>query len=203
MSAIDNLLFDLDGTLTDPEAGIIGCFRFARDSLGDDDVMPDPGIVIGPPLRDSFRDLLTDPGDDRVEAAVRLYQKQFSESGMYDNVAYPEIPQTLTALGEHSRLFVVTSKPTHFSEQILYHFGLLANFEVVYGSRPDGRHADKAGLIADAIANESLHPGRTIMIGDRNLDIRGAAANGVASIGVLWGFGDRAEHEAAGATHIC
>jgi phosphoglycolate phosphatase-like HAD superfamily hydrolase len=111
MSAIDNLLFDLDGTLTDPEAGIIGCFRFARDSLGDDDVMPDPGIVIGPPLRDSFRDLLTDPGDDRVEAAVRLYQKQFSESGMYDNVAYPEIPQTLTALGEHSRLFVVTSKP--------------------------------------------------------------------------------------------
>ena len=99
-------------------------------------------------------------------------------------------------------LFVATSKLESYSVDIVEYFGLMPYFKAVYGSRLDGSNADKAELIQHIITTENVDPARTVMIGDRLHDVHGAAANGIKTIGVLWGFGDRAELEKAGAARI-
>ena len=97
---------------------------------------------------------------------------------------------------------VATSKLESFAVDIVGHFGLARHFEAVHGSRPDGGNADKTVLLDHILRQMTLDAGRTIMIGDRSHDVIGAKANGVACVGVLWGYGDRAELEGAGASAI-
>jgi phosphoglycolate phosphatase len=197
------LLFDLDGTLVDPEPGIVGSVRHALNAMGRE-IEPDLDLtwVIGPPLRQSFGALLAGQGDPEV--ALGLYRERYGTIGLTEAEVYPGIPQALEALGRPpTRLIVCTSKPRVFAVRVLEHFGLARHFSAVYGAELDGRFDDKAELIAHLLEAERLSADRVLMIGDRKYDVVGAARNGVAAIGVLWGHGDEAELRAAGAGRLC
>jgi len=196
-----NLLFDLDGTLTDPREGIVACIEHALVVLGES--VPTPvelEAFIGPPLRDAFRTLMPGSTDERIEAAIAEYRERFVERGMFENTVYDGIPAALQRLSTRgARLYVATSKPRVFAERILEHFGLARYFDAVYGSELDGRLSDKAELIAHALATSTLTACDSVMIGDRRHDVIGALRNGVVAAGVLWGYGSEHELRVAGA----
>ncbi len=198
-----NLLFDLDGTLTDPREGILASLRHALAALSIDDV--DEGRLencIGPPLRDALADLCPDPA--QIEIAVQHYRARFDGIGWRENRVYDGISECLEMLRSRGhRCYVATSKPTVFADRIIDHFGLARFFERVYGSELDGRRGDKTELLDWIRRQESLDPGDTVMIGDRKFDVVGAGNHGMRAIGVLWGYGSARELRAAGAVTLC
>lgn len=201
-----HLLFDLDGTLTDPKQGILSCIRHALRELNID-IDPDTRLesCIGPPLRDSFRSLCgADSSDEHIEAAVSLYRERFSTLGLFENRVYDGIPQCLQDLrASADTLHLATSKPAIYATRIVEHFALLHHLDGVYGSELDGRLGDKTELIRHVIERENLRAENTVMIGDRSFDMIGAHNNRVRAIGVLWGYGSAAELRQAGADAVC
>ena len=198
-----HLLFDLDGTLTDPKQGIVTCIRHALQRL-DIEIAPDIRLesYIGPPLRDTFRSLCGNDGD--VEAAVGYYRERFATVGLFENRVYDGIPLCLEQLRARAEsIHLATSKPTIYAERIIQHFGLDRFFDRIYGSELDGRLGDKTDLIGHILMHEKLKTANTIMIGDRSFDMVGARNNKVRAIGVLWGYGSEAELDQAGAHQIC
>ncbi len=199
-----NILFDLDGTLTDPREGMVRCIKIALAGLGEP-CPPDPELVrfIGPPLKDSF-DALFGAGSPKTAEAIALYRQQYSSKGLLENAVYPEIAGALASLaGRGAILVVATSKPTMFAERIIEHFGLGEHFRAIYGSELDGTRSDKAELISHVLKAENLPAMETMMVGDRMHDMIGARANGVFPVGVLWGYGTRQELEQSGAAVLC
>jgi phosphoglycolate phosphatase len=197
-----NLLFDLDGTLTDSRPGIIACIKHALRTMGESSPTDDELLrFIGPPLRDTFAQLLRANLDaECVTTAIDAYRARFVASGMFENSVYERIPAVLDELAVRgARLFVATSKPRVFAERILDHFGLAARFEAIYGSELDGSLCEKGELIAHALARSALRANETVMIGDRHHDIVGALRNEVLPAGVLWGYGSENELRDAGA----
>ena len=199
------LLFDLDGTLTDPRPGIVGCMRFALDRLQvscpSDDVL---ASYIGPSLRGTFATLLDTSDAERIEEALRLYRERFAHTGLYENKVYEGVPAMLDTVGHVAgAAYVVTSKPAVYAERIVSHFRLGHHFRKVYGAELDGRWDDKAELLAYLLATEGVKPSASVMVGDRAADIMAAKANEVRSIGVLWGYGSEAELTDAGADMLC
>ena len=197
-----NVLLDLDGTLTDSRPGIIACLKHALASQGEaapDDV--DLQRFIGPPLRNTFAHLLRCELDaDCVAAAIDAYRERFTASGMFENAVYEGVPEALDRLSAQGcRLYLATSKPRVFAQQILEHFALDARFEAIYGSELDGSLCEKHELIEHALSASNLDCNDTIMIGDREHDVRGAIHNSVIPVGVLWGYGSRDELTRAGA----
>ena len=196
-----HLLFDLDGALTDPFPGITQCIQHALSSLG----QPSPSAeslrwCIGPPLKSSLVTLLGPHYEHLADEALVKYRERFSSVGLFENRVYPDIERTLDELTKCGyRLSVATSKPTVFAERIIQHFGLGSYFHTVDGSELDGTRSDKALLIAHILKRDAIDPNRVVMIGDREHDMLGARHNGVAGLGVLWGYGTREELEAASA----
>jgi phosphoglycolate phosphatase len=196
------LLLDLDGTLVDPAPGILGCYRHTLASFG---VFPpeadDLRWVIGPPIREGFSHLLDGRGD--TEEAVRRYRERYSEWGLYQAAVYPGIRQALAGhRARGTRLVLCTSKSRGFARRVVNHFGLTPLLSGLYGSELDGLFEDKAELIAHLLETEGLQPDCVCIVGDRRHDVIAAAAHGIPTIGVLWGFGGRAELESAGAAML-
>lgn len=196
------LIFDLDGTLTDPSAGILACLRHALTEIGAE--IPSSEILhqcIGPPLRDALLSIL---GDDATAArALALFRERYGRTGLFENQPYPGIERALAVLSESARMFVATSKPQEFADRIIDHFELRRFFAAIYGCGMDGELADKAELIRHILDREQVSASSAIMIGDRRHDIHAARANGIRSIGVTWGFGSPEELREAGADAIC
>jgi phosphoglycolate phosphatase len=200
-----NVLFDLDGTLTDPRIGFVRSIGSALARLGspvpNDDAL---AKFIGPPLESSLRQLLGSNADSLVVRAAEYYRERYSTEGFLENYVYPGVED---ALGEfHSTgvpLFVATSKPHPIAIRILDHFGLSKFFAGIYGSELDGTRSDKSELLRYLIARECLDASHTVMVGDRMHDIRAARANDLRSVGVLWGYGSRDELRDAGAHCLC
>jgi phosphoglycolate phosphatase len=196
-----NLLFDLDGTLTNPFTGITKCIGYALNMLGRKSP-PRESLhwCIGPPLRDSFAKLLTSDDDAITEKAVAFYRERFSTVGLFENEVYDGIPEALGSLQTKGHtLYVATSKPALYAERIIAHFDLQRYFKCVYGSELDGTRSDKTGLISHILKRELIAPSETSMIGDRVHDIVGAIENGIYGFGVLWGYGTKDELENSGA----
>lgn len=199
-----NLLFDLDGTLTDPFPGITRCIAYALERIG----VPAPPAdqlrwCIGPPLKHSLARLLESDDAARLEEALILYRERFGTLGLFENKVYDGIPDVLEALNEAGHaLYVATSKPAVFARRIVAHFGLQRYFKATHGSKLDGTRADKTRLIAHIVQEEALDAARSVMIGDRAYDMIGAGANGLSRCGVLWGYGSRGELEGAGAQTV-
>jgi len=195
-------LLDLDGTLVESGPSIIASIRHAMQVVGHPlDPDADLSWVIGPPLRDIFSRLL-DPfgGGEKVETASEFYRRAYDTVGAITATAYPEVPVMLEALAADGfTLFVATSKPASVARRILSHLGLAGKFRAIYGAAVDGVLSHKPELIAYILDTQGLDPARVVMVGDRSFDISGAHANHVRAIGVLWGYGDRAELEQAGA----
>jgi phosphoglycolate phosphatase len=198
---LKHLFFDLDGTLTHSQEGIIRCINHALLDAGagarsDAELRP----FLGPPLRDAFATLLGTTDDARVEQAVRAYRIRFEDVGMFENAVCPGIPEALEALSRAGyRLHVVTVKPTVYARRILEHFSLDGFFRSITGSKLNGRGDTKLSLIRDALRGAAAESSAAAMIGDRGEDIAGARSNGVCPIAAAWGYGDMEEFRAAGA----
>ncbi len=199
------ILFDLDGTLTDPELGISRCISFALEQMQ----LASPNKTqlrewIGPPLRKSFSNWFANiSADADPDKALALYRQRFSEVGLFENTPYPGIKQLLTMLSEQGRqLFVATAKPTVYAKRILQHFELDHFFTEIHGSELDGRNTNKTDLLSDIIHKHNLPTAECLMIGDRAYDILAAQHHQISSIGVLWGYGSTAELSEAGANCI-
>jgi len=200
-----NLIFDLDGTLTDPEEGIVACIRHALERLGRAERGGgDLTWCIGPPLRDSFAKLLDSDDPVLVEEGVTLYRERFAAKGLYENRVYDGIPELLARMTETGHgLFLATSKVRLYAIEILCHFGLDTHFRAVYGAEMDGSLGGKPELLAHLLETEGLRAAECVMIGDRHHDMAGAKATGVTAIGVLYGFGNERELRSSGADHLC
>jgi phosphoglycolate phosphatase len=198
-----HVLVDLDGTMLDPKPGILGSIQYALKRLG----APVPPIddlawAIGPPLRTTFPRLLG--GADRTEEAVALYRENYLNGAMYDAVVYAGIPQALNTLTTAGcRLIVATAKPHIFARPILERFDLARHFAAIHGPELDGTNDSKADLIAHIVEQHRVDPGAAIMIGDRQMDVTGAARNSIRTVGVTWGYGSTDELTAAGAAALC
>jgi phosphoglycolate phosphatase len=196
-----NALLDLDGTLIDSIPGIRASCLATLDALGH---APDPAIdfrrLVGPPLPEVMGRMLRPYGDGRIDLAVSAYRTHYAEIGMFLATAYPGVVDMLECLRRRGvRMFVATSKRTVFAASIVHRLGLAQWLQGIYGTEPDGHLDDKADLIAALLRAERLAACSTVMVGDRSHDIQGARANGIRAIGALWGYGDRAELDAAGA----
>ena len=201
------VLFDLDGTLTDPKPGITQCVQYALRCMGIEE--PDLDKLepfIGPPLTDSFREFY---GMDQEQAAeaVAKYRERFSEKGLYENEIYPGMKQMLENLktaGCH--LAVACSKPEHFVKKILVYFDIDGYFEVIVGSELDGTRCQKEEVVAEALRrffpDGNIPCDDIVMVGDRKFDIIGGREMGLHQIGVAYGYAPEGELEAAEAEYI-
>ncbi len=197
-----NLLFDLDGTLTDAYDGITNSISHALSMLGR--VSPPKEALrwcIGPPLKKSFAKLLGSDDVSLADTALSYYRERYSSVGLYENSVYDGIPELCRSLQDKGHtLFVATSKPTIYAVRIDEHFGLLQFFNNIYGSELDGVRNEKPDLVCHILKSESISTSTTFMIGDREQDMIGATANGIPGIGVLWGYGSREELVSSGAS---
>ena len=198
-----SILFDLDGTVVDSKPGILASCDAALRSLGHRPSNLDIDNLIGPPLEEALAELLARFGDDRVAEAVLAYRDHYGSAGFRDTTVYPGLAVALDQLlALEAKLYVATSKRTIFARQILEHVGLIDLFAGVHGSEPGGAVDRKTDLIADVLRRHELSADHCLMVGDRRQDMEGARTNDVSTVGVLWGYGDRRELEAAGAIHL-
>lgn len=204
------ILFDLDGTLTDPKLGITSSVQYALRALG----IEEPSLdrlepFIGPPLADSFREFYGLEGE-RLATAIDKYRERFATQGIFENEIYPGIPQMLADLKAKDKILAIaSSKPTLFVEQILEHFEIRKYFDHVVGSNMDGTRGTKEEVVEETLRQMltvEMTPAQkrdaVAMVGDRKFDIEGARAHGITSVGVLFGYAPEGELEEAGADYI-
>ncbi|MBE7001965.1 MAG: HAD family hydrolase [Ruminococcaceae bacterium] len=195
------ILFDLDGTLTDSGEGIINCAILALEHFG----LPVPpreemGVFVGPPLDKTFQQFGVPA--DKAQEAVKVFRSRYTTVGKFENTPYPGIHQLLATLkAQGHRLFVATSKPEVTSVEILKKFDLDQYFEVICGATLDGTRVHKADVIAYLLEKIGT-PENMLMVGDTEFDVLGAAAHGIPTIGVAWGYGKVEAMEQAGAIAI-
>ena len=196
-----NILYDLDGTISDPLEGIAKCLNYALSKLGHRErELESLSKYIGPSLKIALSELLETKDDDRLNEVIQLYRERYIPIGFKENKLYPGIAQLLSDVaGVQHRQFIATSKRTDIAENVVSNFQLNRYFERVYGSDV-GR--SKTGLVEEILIREGLEKSETVMIGDRSFDIAAGNENGIQTIGVLWGYGSRRELEAAGANSI-
>ena len=197
------IFFDLDGTLSDPTEGITKSVQYALAKFEITAAVEELRSFIGPPLHHAFM-ASYDFDESVARQAVGYYREYFVGQGMFQNEMFDGIPELLGRLRDAgAALSVVTSKPTVFAEPILRHFGLDGYFEAVVGSELDLSNADKTTLVSLAMSRFPAGGAeRFVMIGDREHDVIGATANGIASVGVTYGAGSREELAAANATYV-
>ena len=196
-----SILFDLDGTLTDSGEGIFNCAELALRHFN----LPIPTrqemrVFVGPPLRDTFAKFGVP--EDGIETALEVYRSRYNTIGLFENAPYPGIRELLEKLrADGHRLFVATSKPETTAIEVLEKFQLAGFFEQIVGATMDGSRSHKADVIA-YLLNLVGDVGSTVMVGDTAYDVTGAAAHGIPTIGVSWGYGKVEDMQAAGAAAI-
>jgi len=204
MKAYDVILFDLDGTLTDPGEGITNSVAYALNKVGiavEDRQSLYP--YIGPPLRDSFMNFAGMSYDEATQA-IEDYREYYRVKGLFENILYPGMKECLSQLQQAGkRLLVATSKPELFAQQILEHFGIDSFFEAVAGADMAETRVKKADIITYALQlGDITDVSRVLMVGDRCFDMEGARAFGMDCMGVTYGYGSREELLGAGATYL-
>ncbi len=201
---MDYIFLDLDGTITDSREGITNCFEYALNHFGIE--VEDKSSLeqyIGPPLETSFREGFGFDPETAAEAVAK-YRERFVPIGMYENYVYDGMEEALQRLKEAGKTLVVaTSKPEYMAVRILQHFGLDGYFDDICGADDDHNRNHKDEVIRYALEKQGITDlSDVLMVGDRNYDVLGAAKCGLSCMGVLYGFGDREELEAAGAAYI-
>ena len=200
----DTILFDLDGTLTDPKEGITKAVATALDHFG---IHEDPDNLtsfIGPPLDESFIERFGF-NEDQIVVAIEKFRAYFTRQGWAENIPYPGMTELLGDLrAAGKQLLIATSKPEQFAVRILAHFQMAEYFDHICGAPMDEHEGcRKVDVIRKALQRGEVSDlSAAVMVGDRRHDVAGAHEAGLACIGVLYGYGDRAEHEQAGAEYI-
>ena len=198
------VILDLDGTLVDSRPGVLWSFRAALAELGHPvTAREEAGFVIGPPMAEVWAGLLRPLGDGRVTEAVRVYRAHYAATGRHMNAVFPGVPAALDALrAAGARLIVATAKPGDIGAVIVGALGLDAWAARTYGSVPGGSLDRKENLFAHILRTEPLDPARTAVVGDWRYDMSAARANGLAALGVAWGYDTVDELRRAGAEQV-
>lgn len=202
MDKFTTLLFDLDGTLTDSQEGLVNCMKYAIEKMGFE--MPeDTQKFLGPPLYQSFAEFLG-MNEEQVNKAVAIFRERYSTIGLFENRVYDGVPEMLQRLKDGGlRLMVATSKPRDYAVRILERFGLLPFFEAVGGAELDGTRNYKHEVIEYVLEKAGITDrSGVLMIGDRKQDVLGAHKTGLKCMGILWGYGPYEELTEAGADFI-
>ena len=201
------LLFDLDGTLTDPKVGICTCVQYALADQGiEENDLDKLEPFIGPPLKDSFINYYNFT-EEQAQRAIEKYRERFQDTGIFENNIYPGISEMLQILiSKGMFLAVASSKPTVFVERILEHFHIKRFFKAVVGSELDGTRVNKEEVVEEALkqlfGDQPVDKSQVYMIGDRSYDMEGAHKAGVESVGVTYGYGSMEELKGAKADYI-
>ncbi|GBG56670.1 phosphoglycolate phosphatase [Sporomusaceae bacterium FL31] len=200
----DIILFDLDGTLTDPKPGITKSVQYALAKLGIDEPNLENLVpFIGPPLLKAFKEFYH-LDDEQATLALQYYRERFATVGLYENAVFPGIKTMLAQLKRQGKILIVaTSKPTVFSIKIIEHFGLQDYFQAVIGSNLDGTRVEKGEVIEFALSElDQVDSSKIIMVGDRKHDVIGAKNNGIDVIAITYGYGSLEELNEAEPTYI-
>ncbi len=198
------VLFDLDGTLTDPGEGITNSVRYA---LGKWNIevaeRSELYKFIGPPLVESFKKYYGF-SDEQSAEAVKYYREYFTSEGIFQNKVYDGIGDMLAMLKSRGKTVILaTSKPEKFAVDILKHFNLFEYFDFISGATMDGKLCKKGDIIDRALAHFKItDKSLAVMVGDREQDVLGAKQVGIACVGVLFGYGDYEELTQSGADYI-
>ncbi len=198
------ILFDLDGTISDPGIGITNSVAYALEKFNIKvKERTELYKFIGPPLQDSFAQFYGF-NEKECENAITYYREYFKERGLYENELYDGMEQLLKDIrNAGKKVILATSKPEKFAVEILKYFKIEQYFDTIAGATMDSSRSKKADVIAYALKESGIEDlSSVVMVGDREHDIFGAKENGIASIGVLYGYGDREELQNAGALHI-
>ena len=199
---IKYILFDLDGTLTNPKEGITKCVQYALKHFGIERECDELISFIGPPLKEQFMEYASLTEEEGVKA-VEIYRERFAPIGIFENEIYDGILSMLESLKNQGKtLAIATSKPTVFAEKISRKYGIEPYITLLVGSELDGRNTDKALVIKNAMEKLGAAKENTIMVGDREHDVIGARKNGIDCIGVSYGYGKDGELEESGALKI-
>ena len=182
------VIFDLDGTLTDSAEGIVASFRHALTEIGaevpDDDLV---GRIVGPPMHVTLGSLGLGA---KADEAISAYRADYTTRGWSMNRMFDGIEDLLADLRAAGvRLAVATSKAEPTARRIVEHFGIDGHFEVIAGASVDGSRSAKADVVAHALTQLQPLPERVLMVGDRSHDVDGAAAHGIETVVVDWGYG--------------
>lgn len=200
---MDYILFDLDGTITNPKLGITKSFQYALNSRGIViENLDDLTKHIGPPMHQSMKEYGFN--DEEAIELIDKYREYYSVTGIYENEVYEGMEELFQRLKQSGKkLYTATSKPEHFAKIIMEHFGLDSYFDDICGATMDSSRSEKADVIRYALEKNGITDlSKVVMIGDRKHDIEGANKVGIASIGVLFGYGSRQELTIAGADRI-
>lgn len=196
------VLLDLDGTIIDSAPGILRSAQYALQNLGREMDSAAMRAFIGPPLKDCFTQVCGLTDQEALEA-VQLYRERYGSVGKFECSLYPGVEGLLKALHQSGRrVLLATSKPEQFAAEILEHLGVAQYFDRIGGAALDHSRETKEEVLAYVLEDQGLSPEDAVMVGDRRFDIEGAKAFSMASIGVLYGFGERPELEMAGADAI-
>lgn len=203
MQSSRTLFFDLDGTLINSYEGVIRAYRYALDKMGAPPLSEQQGrAVLGPPLEFSFRELSGIVGAENARA-IALYREYYEARGINECSPYPGIREMLSVLSQAGlRLCVATSKPELMARRILAEKELDGFFDFIGGAEMTGPRSDKESVLRYCLAETGASASSSLMIGDREHDMRGASALGIPGIGVLWGFGDERELLESGAIAV-
>ena len=196
-----SILFDLDGTLTDSGEGIMKCAKLALEHFGIS--VPEEQalrVFVGPPLDETF--LKFGVPEDRTDEAVRVFRSRYLKVGKFENHPYPGIYEALQTLCDQGhRLYFATSKPEVTAVEIMDKFGLSKYFIKICGATLDKSRSSKASVI-EYLLGHGVEPAGAVMVGDTEFDVLGAAAFGIPTVGVSWGYGLVESMEKAGASAI-
>lgn len=197
------ILFDLDGTLTNPEEGITKCVQYALNKFGIEAAPSSLRCYIGPPLHWSFTHFHGIEAD-KAKTAVAYYRERYTDIGIFENKLIEGFEDTLRTLKENGHILAVsTSKPTVFAKRILEKYNVIQYFDEVVGSEMDGSRTEKNEVIEYTLKSLGITSNDSvIMVGDRKFDVEGAARFGIPTIGVTFGFAEDGELEEAGAKYL-
>lgn len=200
------ILFDLDGTITESAPGILASVEYALKKMGID--VPDRSVLrrfIGPPLMESFQKQIG-MTEKQSEEAISCYREYYAEKGIFEGALLDGIQECLKKLKTHQKtVALATSKPELYARKVVEHFGVAQYFDVICGATMDESLVEKPDIIRNALKSLNISEedrSKVLMIGDRKYDIYGAQINQIASMGVLYGYGDREELVEAGADYL-
>jgi len=202
---MNTVLFDLEGTLTDPREGITRSIAYALERLGiEPPPLDDLTFAIGPPLRASLARLIGSDETIAIERALSLFRERFTDIGIFENRPYDGVREALAGLcAQGSALHVATSKPAVYAVRIVERFGLASHFVAVHGCELDGTREDKRDLLAHLMPCHGIDAGRAALVGDRGADMVAARHHRVLAVGALWGYGTKEELLEGGAQALC
>ena len=192
------IVFDLDGTLVDTAPDLAAATNHVFGRIGLAPVAPrdlHPFISRGSRvmIEEGLRLHGVTKSEDTITELHKLVLPYYSENVAVLSRPYDGIPELLDTLSQSgARLAVCTNKFEALSKALLRQLDLDHRFAVIAGRDTFDVFKPAPGHLIRTIEMAGGRLDRAVMVGDSEVDIATAAAAGVPSIGVTFGYTPRA-----------